>query len=204
MCILRYRDLSGGGMQGRLLASVVAGREALRVVIFWSSGLCGFGGLSRSWIEVFARRHEGFDLPGSDPVGDGGEGAQVQAEDVGESGGAAGGDVAAGEETKDMGEGIVDALRGLEVFGALGEQVSEVMGVGGWRFGVAGAELGPRVLDDTSALAAGGGVVLATFGSAGGLGVSFGVRVRCFHGRSRSFLRGLIGNVSTLYSPWIH
>jgi hypothetical protein len=27
-------------------------------------------------------------------------------------------------------------------------------------------------------------VVLATFGSAGGLGVRFGVRVRCFHGRS--------------------
>jgi hypothetical protein len=27
-------------------------------------------------------------------------------------------------------------------------------------------------------------VVLATFGGAGGFGVSFGVRVRCFHGRS--------------------
>jgi hypothetical protein len=92
--------------------------------------------------------------------------------------------MAAGQETKDMGEGIVDALRGLEVFGALGEQVGEVLGIGGWRFGVAGTELGLRVLDDTSALAAGGGVVLATFGSAGGLGVSFGVRVRCFHGRS--------------------
>jgi hypothetical protein len=49
---------------------------------------------------------------------------------------------------------------------------------------VAGTELRLRVLDETSALASGGGVVLATFGSAGGLGVSFGVRVRCFHGRS--------------------
>ena len=58
------------------------------------------------------------------------------------------------------------------------------MGVDGWRFGVAGAEFGLRVLDETSALAAGGGVVLVTFGSAGGLGVSFGLRVRCFHGRS--------------------
>jgi hypothetical protein len=92
--------------------------------------------------------------------------------------------VAAGEETKEMGEGMVDALGGLEVFGAVGEQVGEVVGVGGWRFGVAGAELGLRVLDDASALAAGRGVVLATFGSACGLGVSFGVRVRCFHGRS--------------------
>jgi hypothetical protein len=171
-------------MQGRLLASVVAGREALRVIIFWSGGLLGFGRLSRPWVEVFARWHEDFDLPGSDTVGDGGEGAKEQAGDVSESGGATGGDVAAGEETKDVGEGIVDALRGLEVFGAFGEQVGEVLGVGGWRFGVAGAELGLRVLDDTSALAAGGGVVPATFGSAGSLGVGFGVRVRCFHGRS--------------------
>jgi hypothetical protein len=83
-----------------------------------------------------------------------------------------------------MGEGIVDALGGLEVFGVLGEQVGEVVGVDGGRFGVAGAELGVRVLDEASALAAGGGVVLATFGSTGGLGVSFGLRVRCFHGRS--------------------
>jgi hypothetical protein len=77
-----------------------------------------------------------------------------------------------------MGEGMVDALRGLKVFGALGEQVGEVLGVGGGRFGVAGAELGLPVLDEASALAAGRGVVLATFGCASGLGVSFGVRVR--------------------------
>ena len=83
-----------------------------------------------------------------------------------------------------MGEGMIDALGGLEVFGGLGEQVGEVVGVGGWRFGVARAELGLRVLDEASALTAGRGVVLATFGSAGGLGISFGVRVRCFHGRS--------------------
>ena len=60
-----------------------------------------------------------------------------------------------------MGEGMVNALGGLGVFGLLGEQVSEVVGVGGWRFGVAGAELGLRVLDEASALAAGRGVVLA-------------------------------------------
>src|ERR1700720_2751523 len=33
-------------------------------------------------------------------------------------------------------------------------------------------------------LAAGGGVILATFGGAGGLGVSFRVRVRCFQEKS--------------------
>jgi hypothetical protein len=92
--------------------------------------------------------------------------------------------MAAGEETKEMGEGMVDALGGLKVFGVLGEQVGEVVGVGGGRFGVAGAELGLRVQDEASALAAGWGVVLAAFGGAGGFGVSFGVRVRCFHGRS--------------------
>ncbi|MDQ1408255.1 MAG: hypothetical protein QOG55_3884 [Acidobacteriaceae bacterium] len=112
------------------------------------------------------------------------EGAEEQAGDVGESGGAASGDVATGEQPKEMGEGMVDALGSLEIFGAIGEQVGEVVGVGGWRFGVAGAELGLRVLDEASALAAGRGVVLATFGRAGGFGVSFGVRVRCFHGRS--------------------
>ena len=79
---------------------------------------------------------------------------------------------------------MVDALGGLEVLGAHGEQVGEVVGIGAWRFGVAGTELGLRVLDEASALAAGRGVVLATFGGAGGLRVSFGVRVRCFHGRS--------------------
>ncbi|HWZ25062.1 MAG TPA: hypothetical protein VN037_07255 [Verrucomicrobiae bacterium] len=89
------------------------------------------------------------------------EGAKEQAGDVGESGGAASGDVATGEEPKEMGEGMVNALGGLGVFGLLGEQVSEVVGVGGWRFGVAGAELGLRVLDEASALAAGRGVVLA-------------------------------------------
>jgi hypothetical protein len=112
------------------------------------------------------------------------DGAEEQAGDVGESGGAASGDVAASEEPKEMGEGMVDALGGLEVVGAVSEQVGEVVGVDGWRFGVAGTELGLRVLDDASALAAGRGVVLATFGGAGGFGVSFGVRVRCFHGRS--------------------
>jgi hypothetical protein len=115
-----------------------------------------------------------------------GEGTEEQAGDVGESGGASSGDVAAGEEPKEMGEGMVDALGELEIFGAVGEQVGEVVGVGGWRFGVAGAELGLRVLDEASALAAGGGVVLAAFGRAGGFVVSFGVRARCFHGRSFS------------------
>jgi hypothetical protein len=127
-------------------------------------------------------RHAG--VGGKRDLADIREGAKEQAGDVGESGGAARGDVATGEEPKEVGEGMVDALGGLEVFGALGEQVGEVVGVDGGRFGVAETELGLRVLDEASALAAGRGVVLATFGGAGGFGVSFGVGVRCFHGRS--------------------
>jgi hypothetical protein len=120
-------------------------------------GYCGFCGSGD--YEATAGRHVYPVLGGFvavELVLDAGESAEKQAGDVGESGGAASGDMAAGEETKEMGEGMVDALGGLEVFGALGEQVGEVVGVGGGRFGVAGAELGVRVLDDASALAAGG------------------------------------------------
>jgi len=114
----------------------------------------------------------------------GGEGAEDQAGDVGESGSAASGDMAAGEKAEEVGEGMVDALGGLEVFGVLGEQAGEIASVDGGRFGVAGTELGLRVLDEASALATGRGVVLATFGGAGGFGVGFGVWVGSFHGRS--------------------
>ena len=177
------------GLSGGLLWSMVDRSKALRVVFV---GFCGFffgccGFFGSGDYEASAGRHVYLVLGGFvaiELVLDAGQSAEKQAGDVGESSGAAGGDVAAGEETKEMGEGMVDALGGLKVFGVLGEQVGEVVGVGGWRFGVAGTELGVRVLVEASALAAGGGVVLAAFGSAGGLGVGFGVRVRCFHGRS--------------------
>jgi hypothetical protein len=92
------------------------GRQAsLRVVFFGHPGFVGVG----EW-EVVAGRDVDLEV---------GE----QAGDVGESGGAASGDVAAGEEPKEMGEGMVDALGGLEVFGAVGEQVGEVVGIGGGR-----------------------------------------------------------------------
>jgi hypothetical protein len=63
--------------------------------------------------EVVAGRQDNLDLGGFVAVElilDGGKGAEEQAGDVGESSGAASGDVAAGEETKEMGEGVVDAL----------------------------------------------------------------------------------------------
>jgi hypothetical protein len=51
----------------------------------------------------------------------GGEDAEEQAGDVGESGGAARGDLSAGEKFVECGEGAIDALRVLEVRGVLGE-----------------------------------------------------------------------------------
>lgn len=122
-------------------------RRAVRTVFV------GVGG----W-EVVAGRDVDLDLGGFivvELIVDGGEGAE-EAGEVGESGGPSSGDVAAGKEPKEMGEGMIDALGGLEVFGVFGEKVGEVVGVDGWRFGVAGAEFGLRVLDETSALAAGG------------------------------------------------
>jgi hypothetical protein len=184
----RKRRACHYGLSGALLwrifdwSKALPRQASLRVVFVGHPGFVGFSG----W-EVVAWRDVDLEASGfvaGELLVDRGEGAQEQAGDVGEAGGAASGDVAADEEPKEMGEGMVDALGGLEVFGAHGEQVSEVLGVGGWRFGVAGTELGLRVLDEARALVAGRGVVLATFGRAGGFGVSFGVRVRCFHERS--------------------
>src|ERR1700693_4397303 len=75
--------------------------------------------------EVVAGRHDNLDLGGFGAVElilDGGEGAEEQAGDVGESSGATGGDVAAGEQTKEMGEGRVLRRwphRKLPIWGAL-------------------------------------------------------------------------------------
>jgi hypothetical protein len=39
--------------------------------------------------------------------------------------------VAAGQETKKMSKEMVDSFGGLEAFGTLGQQVGEVLGIGG-------------------------------------------------------------------------
>jgi hypothetical protein len=77
--------------------------KVVRVVFFGHPGFVGFGG----W-EVVAGRDVDLELGGfvaGELLVDGGKGAKEQAGDVGESGGAASGDVAAGEEPKEMGEG---------------------------------------------------------------------------------------------------
>jgi hypothetical protein len=123
---------------------MAAMRDALRVVVghCWFWGCCGvfvfWASDAAPGRDIYFVLH-GF--VGVELLVDGGESTEEQAGDVGESGGASGGDVTAGEEPKEMGEGMVDALGGLEVFGAHGEQVGEVLSVGGWRFGVAGQNL---------------------------------------------------------------
>jgi hypothetical protein len=94
----------------------------------------------------------------------GGQGAEEQAGDVGESGGAAWGDLSAGEELVEGGEGVIDALGILEVRGVLGEYSGEVSGVGWLRGGVAGTEVGFGIEDAGGALTPLGGAVLAAFG----------------------------------------
>jgi hypothetical protein len=96
---------------------VCHGRQAsLRVVFFGHPGFVGVGG----W-EVVAGRDVDLEVGGfvaGELLVNGGEGAEEQAGDVGESGGAASGDVAAGEEPKEMGEGMV-AFRSRTLVSAL-------------------------------------------------------------------------------------
>ena len=68
--------------------------------------------------------------------------AKEKAADVSEDGGAAGGDAVFGDEFKETGESVIDALRGLERLGAFEEEFGMV-GLGGERlseFGVMRAE----------------------------------------------------------------
>jgi hypothetical protein len=89
--------------------------------------------------------------------------AEEQAGDVGEPSGAARGDLSAGEEFVEGGEGVVDALGILEVRGVLGEYSGEVSGVGRLRGGVTGTEVGFGIEDVGGALTALGGAALAAF-----------------------------------------
>ena len=101
---------------------------------------------------------------------DGGEGAEEQAADVGENGGAARGDAAFGEEIVEDGEGVVDALRPLEIVSVAGEGDTKVFGVAGFGTRVRGAERAIGVGDQGTALAAGASAMLATLRSEIGAG----------------------------------
>jgi len=96
---------------------------------------------------------------------DGREGAEEETGDVGEDGGAAGGDLVAGKKAIEGGEGLVDALSVLKMTGALEEDVGEVVGAVALELGVAIAEVEGGVGDEGAALASfGGEVAAALFG----------------------------------------
>ena len=68
---------------------------------------------------------------------DAGVSAEEQAADVGEDGGAARGDAVFGDEFKEIGEGVIDALRGLETLTGFEEEFG-VVSLGGEGLGELG------------------------------------------------------------------
>ena len=133
-----------------------------------SPGDAIFGGVGGFFVVRVSDAAPGGHAGGPEGVGvtvaDVSKSAEEQAGDVGESSGAARGDLSAGEKFVECGEGVVDALGILEVRGVLGEYSGEVPGIGRLQGGVAGTEVGFGIEDAGGALAALGGAVLAAFG----------------------------------------
>jgi len=86
---------------------------------------------------------------------DGREGAEHEVADVGQDGGAAGGDLVVGEVAVQLAEGVMDAGGGLKPFRLAGEGGGEAGGIlGGFAVdGVAVAEAGVGVGDGEAAMA---------------------------------------------------
>ncbi|HTQ62095.1 MAG TPA: hypothetical protein VMI32_17855 [Candidatus Solibacter sp.] len=100
----------------------------------------------------------------------GGKGAEEEAVEIGEDRGAAGGDPIGGEKAIDVGEGEVDALRGLEILGSGEEIVGEIFGFLLFlQVQVMGAEPGMRIGRELTALTACGGAMGTTSCWAGGI-----------------------------------
>lgn len=96
---------------------------------------------------------------------DGGEGAEKQAGDIGDDGGAARGDAVLGEEDEELGEDLVDVGGGGKLAEIAGEVGGEVGRVGGWRpkVDVVFAEIGRGVREGEAAATA-AGVAVQTAG----------------------------------------
>lgn len=99
-------------------------------------------------------------------VVDGWEGAEKQAADVGQSGGAAGGDAVAGEQIVEFVQRIVDVLRALEAVLLPHERVEEVgVAVENLLFGeVVSAQTGLEVRGEQAALMSAGGKTVSAAG----------------------------------------
>src|SRR5467141_1950649 len=122
--------------------------------------------IDRALLSRLARGAEaGFAGVGIEVGVDCGEGAQEEAADVGEGGGAAGRDASLSEQGIEGAERMGDASGVLESAGCGGERGQEVSGFVGLRGRVAWADRGIRVDDRQTALATSGRTILAAFGS---------------------------------------
>jgi hypothetical protein len=95
-------------------------------------------------------------------VVDRGQGAEEEAADVGEDGGAAGRDASFGEEIVESAEGVIDALRILEFGGLTGEGLANIQRSRG---GVVRTKLRGNVRGEGAALTSGYGAMLTTSGA---------------------------------------
>ncbi len=104
---------------------------------------------------------------------DGGKAAKEKTGDIGENGGAAGRDMSLGQEGVKVGQGVVDALGGLESGGLAGEVMGEVAVLAGLKRAASmiEAEICGGV-DYRHAAAAVGSVVLTARGVVSGAGFS--------------------------------
>jgi hypothetical protein len=91
---------------------------------------------------------------------DGGEGAEEQAADVSEDGGAAGRDASFGEEIIESAEGVVHALGPLEIEGVAGKRLAEVNC--SVLCGVVRAKSGGRIFREGATLTSGRSAMLTT------------------------------------------
>ena len=111
------------------------------------------------------------------PLLDGGKGAEHQAADIGEDGGAARGDAILDEQSEEFGEGGVDSGRGLEFIWGESEKFSEVFRTVSellFEGGVARAEARGRAEVGPATLASCGVAILAARGVVVSFLVHFG------------------------------
>jgi hypothetical protein len=152
-------------------------RQGFTTLVFRSKngggrGVSVRGGGLREIVEwtVFAMRHGVYDsrvaITAGERMGigvDGGEGAEEQAGDVSEDGGAAGRDDVTGQKNIKRGERMVDALRVLETGGALDQLEGEVVGTVGLGHAVTRTERCAGFENQGAALASLGGHEMAAF-----------------------------------------
>src|SRR6266849_4707773 len=114
---------------------VACGRGVLRRILLWLGAIAVGAG------------HVEDDLGGLGVflLGDGGEGAEELVGDVGEDGGAAGGDFVLREEEEQAGEEVIDLGGGGEVVEVGGKGGGDFGGVGLWRSGGLGMLGGERL-----------------------------------------------------------